>query len=201
MTPLARTLSGLAGGWAASRMLGLAARLQHSGPTAGATSKAKKLQSRRSFTRNAALGASLIVTAELAIGTVWLLWPNKTGAFGGDISIGQGSVPEVDGAPFRFPEGQFYIVRTEDGVEALWWKCVHLGCTVPWVAGQTQFICPCHGSVYEYNGSRISGPASRAMDAFPVTVNDDGSLTISTDPGTVIERSTYTAANATPYPA
>ena len=200
MTPLARTLTGMAGGWTASRMIGLAARLQHSGPGAGSTSKAKKLQSRRSFTRNAALGASLIVTAELAIGTVWLLWPNKTGAFGGEITIAETSVPEVEGAPFRYPEGQFYIVHTDDGVEALWWKCVHLGCTVPWVAGQTQFICPCHGSIYEYNGSRVSGPASRAMDAFPVTVNDNGSLTVNTDPAGVIIRDEYTPADAVPYP-
>jgi len=201
MNPLARTLTGMAGGWAASRVIGLAAHLQHSGPGAGSTSKAKKLQSRRSFTRNAALGASLIITAELAVGTVWLLWPNKTGAFGGEITIGEDSVPDVNGTPFRFPEGQFYIVRTEDGVQALWWKCVHLGCTVPWVAGQTQFICPCHGSVYEYNGSRISGPASRALDIMPITVNDNGSLTVNTDPGTVIERATYSPENATPYTA
>lgn len=164
-------------------------------------SRTKKLQSRRSFTRNAALGASLIVTAEIAVGTVWLLWPNKTGAFGGEITIGQDSVPEVEGEPFRLPEGQFYIVHTEDGVEALWWKCVHLGCTVPWVAGQNQFICPCHGSIYEYNGSRVSGPAPRAMDAFPVTVNDNGSLTVNTDPAGVIQRTTYSPASAVPYPA
>jgi len=201
MTPLARTLTGLAGGWAAGRILGLAARLQHSGPGAGSTSRAKKLQSRRSFTRNAALGASLIITAELAAGTVYLLWPNKTGAFGGEITIASASVPEVEGAPFRFPEGQFYIVHTDDGVEALWWKCVHLGCTVPWVAGQTQFICPCHGSVYDYNGSRISGPAPRALDAMPVTVNDDGSLTVNTNPGSVIIRDEYRPEHAVPYPA
>jgi cytochrome b6-f complex iron-sulfur subunit len=191
----------MAAGWTAGRMIGLAARLQHSGPGAGSTTGAKKLQSRRSFTRNAALGASLIITAELAVGTVWLLWPNKTGAFGGEITIGSNSVPEPEGDPFRYPEGQFYVVHTEDGVQALWWKCVHLGCTVPWVSGQTQFICPCHGSIYEYNGSRVSGPASRAMDAFPVTVNDDGSLTINTDPAGVIQRTEYTPADAVPYPA
>ncbi len=199
MTPLARTLTGLAGGWAAGRILGLAARLQHAGP--GSPSGAKKLRSRRSFTRNAALGASLIITAELAVGTVVLLWPNKTGAFGGEITIAQGSVPDVEGEPFRFPEGQFYIVHTQDGVEALWWKCVHLGCTVPWVSGQSQFVCPCHGSIYAYDGSRISGPAPRALDAMPVTVNDDGSLTVDTNPSSVIIRDEYTPADAVPYPA
>jgi cytochrome b6-f complex iron-sulfur subunit len=187
MTPLARTLTGLAGGWAAGRILGLTARLQHAG-AAGANSKVKKLHSRRSFTRNAALGSALIITAEIAAGTVYLLWPNKTGAFGGEITVDGSSVPEVDGEPFRFSEGKFYIVNTEDeGVIALYWKCVHLGCTVPWVAGSHQFICPCHGSVYDYDGSRISGPAPRGLDHMPVTVNDDGTVTVDTNPASLIQ--------------
>jgi cytochrome b6-f complex iron-sulfur subunit len=152
------------------------------------------------FTRNAALGASLIVAAELAAGTVYLLWPNKTGAFGGEITIDGSSVPEVNGAPFRFSEGKFYIVHTEDGVEALYWKCVHLGCTVPWVAGQQRFVCPCHGSVYLYDGSRESGPAPRALDAMPVTVNDNGSLTVDTNPSSLIIRGEYSPEDAVAYP-
>jgi cytochrome b6-f complex iron-sulfur subunit len=190
----------MAGGWAASRLLGLTARLQHSG-AAGANSKVKKLHSRRSFTRNAALGSALIITAEIAAGTVYLLWPNKTGAFGGEITIDSNNVPEPLGQPFRFSEGKFYIVHTEDGIEALYWKCVHLGCTVPWVAGSGEFICPCHGSVYAYDGSRISGPAPRALDAMPVTVNADGTVTVDTNPSSLIIRDTYTPENAVPYPA
>ncbi len=199
MNPLARTIAGMAGGWAASRAFALAARLQHSGPTGGA-SAAKKLTNRRSFTRNAALGSALIITAELAAGTVYLLWPNKTGAFGGEITVGAASVPDVNGEPFRYSEGKFFLVHTEDGVEALYWKCVHLGCTVPWVAGRHEFICPCHGSVYEYNGSRVSGPAPRALDAMPVTVNSDGSVTVDTNPGSLIIRNEYSPADTVPYP-
>jgi cytochrome b6-f complex iron-sulfur subunit len=196
MTPLARTLTGLAGGWFASSLLGLFARLN-----VGHGNTTKKLQSRRKFTRNAALGASAIVTGELAIGTVALLWPNKTGAFGGDITVGPNSVPEVNGEPFRDAEGKFYIVRNEDGVQALYWKCVHLGCTVPWVSGQKRFICPCHGSVYLYDGTRESGPAPRALDAMPISVNPDGSLTVNTNPNTVIKRAAYAPEQAVEYTA
>lgn len=195
MTPIARTLAGLAGGWAANMALGLSARLQ-AGPGGG---KARKLHSRRSFTRNAALGAAGIVAAELAVGTVILLWPNKTGAFGGDISVAAESVPDVEGEPYRDALGKFFVVHTEEGVQALYWKCVHLGCTVPWVSGQGRFVCPCHGSVYLYNGARESGPASRAMDAMPVSVNDDGSLTVNTNPGTIIERTVPNPENFTEY--
>ena len=195
MTPIARTLTGLAGGWIASQALGFTARL-HAGPGGGGT---RKLHSRRTFTRNAALGAAGIVGLELAVGTVVLLWPNKTGAFGGDISVSAENVPEVEGEPYRDALGKFFVVRTEDGVEALYWKCVHLGCTVPYVSNQTRFICPCHGSVYLYNGSRESGPASRALDAMPVTVNDNGSLTVNTNPSSLIQRAAYRPEDATEY--
>jgi cytochrome b6-f complex iron-sulfur subunit len=197
MTPLARTLAGLAGGWLVSRVLGLAAHLQ-AGHGSAATNK---LTNRRSFTRNAALGSALIVSAEIAVGTVYLLWPNQTGAFGGDITVSNTSVPSVDGAPFRHSEGKFYLVNTPDGIQALYWKCVHLGCTVPWIAGRHQFVCPCHGSVYDYNGSRISGPAPRAMDAMPVTVNDNDTVTVNTSPSNLIIRDEFTPADAVPFPA
>ena len=197
MTPLVRTLAGLGGGWLATKALGLLELAQ----AAHGETKAKKLSSRRSFTRNAALGAVGIVVAQITGGFVWLLWPNKTGAFGGEITIGADNVPEVDGEPFRYAPGKFYLVHTEDGVEALYWKCVHLGCTVPWISGEQLFICPCHGSVFEYNGSRVSGPAPHALDAFPVTVNDDGSVAIDTNPTTRIIRGSYSPADAAPYPA
>ncbi len=194
MHPLTRTMAGLAGGWVASQTVALASRLQSSHRTSP-----RRLQSRRTFTRNAALGAAGIVALELAAGTVFLLWPNKTGAFGGDIAVAAESVPEVEGEPYRDALGKFFVVHTNDGVEALYWKCVHLGCTVPWVSGQQRFVCPCHGSVYEYNGSRVSGPASRALDAMPVTVNDDGSLTVNTNPAALIVRPAYSPEHATEY--
>lgn len=196
MTPLARTLTGLAGGWVASRTFTMLARLQSSHGTTGA----RKLQSRRSFTRNATLGAAGIVALELAAGTVYLLWPNKTGAFGGDIVVPADLVPEQEATPFRDPNGKFYLVHTDDGVEALYWKCVHLGCTVPWVENRKRFVCPCHGSVYLYNGTRESGPAARALDAMPVTVGPDGNVTVTTNPNELMVRTVYSPENAVKYP-
>ena len=197
MTPLVRTLAGLAGGWLATRALGLLETLQ----SAHGGTPAKKLTSRRSFTRNATLGAVGIVVAQITGGFVWLLWPNKLGAFGGEITIGSESVPEVGGEPFRYSQGQFYVINTDNGVLALWWKCPHLGCTVPYISGENQFICPCHGSVYDYNGARISGPAPRGMDIMPLTVQDDGAIVVDTNPSTIILGDVDRSEVATPYQA
>jgi cytochrome b6-f complex iron-sulfur subunit len=198
MTPMLRTLAGMAVG---QILGGLTALVTRPGHSAGTSGPASKLRSRRSFTRNAALAATGIVTAQITGGFVYLLWPNKTSGFGGTFPVSAANVPEVNGTPFRDPNGKFFLVHTEDGVEALYWKCVHLGCTVPWIDNQHQFVCPCHGSVYSYNGERVSGPAPRPLDAMPVEVDDNGNVTVDTNPNTLIERTEYSPEHTTPYPA
>src|SRR3989338_5886661 len=39
-----------------------------------------------------------------------------------------------------------WIVRTPEGVYALWARCTHLGCTPNWFVTEERFKCPCHGS-------------------------------------------------------
>jgi cytochrome b6-f complex iron-sulfur subunit len=197
MNPLVRTVVGMGSGWVAQRSLAAISHLQNGhGETV-----AKKLHSRRSFTRNAALGATGIVLAQTGIAFVTLLWPNRTGAFGGEITVSASNIPQVGATPFRQSDGKFYIVRNEDGIQALYWKCVHLGCTVPWNEGEHDFHCPCHGSVFDYNGTRVAGPATRALDLMPTVVNDDGSVAVNTNPGTIVQRPHYRPEDATPYPA
>ena len=76
-------------------------------------------------------------------------------------------------------------------VLALYHKCPHLGCTVPYRpdfsredprSNQTYagwFLCPCHGSTYSDAGVRVFGPAPRSMDMFPLTI-DGGKMTVDT---------------------
>ncbi len=45
-------------------------------------------------------------------------------------------------------------------------RCSHLGCSVLWVEASERFICPCHGSVFDADGVRVSGPAPRPLDRF-----------------------------------
>lgn len=199
MNPLIKTVAGLGAGWVTSRSLDMVSRLQNAG---GHEAKVVKEHSRRTFTRNAALGASAVVLAQLGGVFGLLMWPNKMGAFGGKIPVGASAIPEVGGEPYRDQAGKFYIVRNDDGIQALYWKCVHLGCTVPYNAGEGDFHCPCHGSIFDKDGARIGGPATRRMDNFPVTVNEDGSISVDTNPNTVVQagRTTYDPSDATPYP-
>lgn len=49
--------------------------------------------------------------------------------------------------------------------------CPHQGCTVAW-KGES-FDCPCHGSKFSDTGEVLSGPASKALDAFTAMVEGD----------------------------
>ena len=71
------------------------------------------------------------------------------------------------------------LTGMESGVVALYQKCVHLGCRVPWCGSSQWFECPCHGSKYNRVGEKKGGPAPRGLDRFAVSVSG-GTLTIDT---------------------
>jgi cytochrome b6-f complex iron-sulfur subunit len=58
----------------------------------------------------------------------------------------------------------------EAGIVALYQKCVHLGCRVPWCKTSQWFECPCHGSQYNRVGEKKGGPAPRGLDRFAASV-------------------------------
>jgi cytochrome b6-f complex iron-sulfur subunit len=130
------------------------------------------------------------------------LWPQVTGGFGSEISIG--STSDVDakideGQGFAYyPEGRMWVTRypaaalgaargvyeqelegMEAGYTALYQKCVHLGCRVPQCLTSQWFECQCHGSQYNRNGEKKGGPAPRGLDRFPLTVSG-GKVTVNT---------------------
>jgi cytochrome b6-f complex iron-sulfur subunit len=101
------------------------------------------------------------------------------GAFGGEVVAG---APEefAPGAISHVQKGRFFISRLEDGgVLALWQRCTHLGCTVPWREDEGQFHCPCHSSLFNRRGEVTGGPAPRPLDIFPVSLKD-GNLVVDT---------------------
>ena len=196
MRSLIRTLLGLIVGSLGARVLGLLGRFHLNG------SSRPKAVTRRGFVRNATLGAVLIVSAEIGLGFVRLLWPNKTTAFGQALSVAATDIPEVNGKPFRYSPGKFYLVHNADGLLALYQKCPHLGCTVPYngpADSPLAFACPCHGSLYDYNGTRTGGPAPRSMDYMALEVNPDDSITVNT--GDIRTRAVDEKDQATRYPA
>ncbi len=116
-------------------------------------------------------GASVLAVTGEALGMVGkYIQPVSTSGFGGVVRAGK-----VDdfkpGTVTHIQAGRFFLVRLDDGsFIALWQKCTHLGCSVPWVEAENQFHCPCHGSLYNKVGEVQGGPAPRPFDIFPVSI-------------------------------
>lgn len=49
-------------------------------------------------------------------------------------------------------------------------NCTHLGCPVRWEDGAQLFMCPCHGGVYNRDGSVAAGPPPASLPRYPVRV-------------------------------
>jgi cytochrome b6-f complex iron-sulfur subunit len=107
------------------------------------------------------------------------------GEFGSVITAGNvGDFPPGSVTPFN--AGRFHLVRLKDGgFLALSRKCTHLGCAVPWNQAEGKFICPCHASAFEVNGSLINPPAPRPLDRFKVIIENG---VIKVDTSTPIQR-------------
>jgi menaquinol-cytochrome c reductase iron-sulfur subunit len=60
-------------------------------------------------------------------------------------------------------------------------NCTHLGCPVRWLPDAQLFMCPCHGGVYNRDGTVAAGPPPRPLVQFTVRVQD-GLVQIRTQP-------------------
>lgn len=156
---------------------------------------------RRTFF-NRAIGATFgTFVGVLALDMLAFMWPRVSGGFGSDVNVGKAAdllirAINADGTitPVFIPEARAYIVPSPatlsaqyadkdvaaEGVMALYQRCVHLGCRVPWCGPSQGFECPCHGSKYNGLGEYFDGPAPRNLDRFVVEVNPAGELIVKT---------------------
>jgi menaquinol-cytochrome c reductase iron-sulfur subunit len=82
-------------------------------------------------------------------------------------------IEQLDGWRRTVSQKPVYVVKDGAGqIAVLSAVCTHLGCSLPWVDEQNQFICPCHKGTFDANGNLVSGPPPRNMDALPMKVED-----------------------------
>ena len=159
---------------------------------------------RRQFLNRGVVAAFGLGLAGFGAAVLAFLWPKLSGGFGSKINAGglDSILAQIrdNKTPFYSPEGRFYINAypkedvskaqkvtalgpvvpgMQQGVVALYQRCVHLGCRVPWCLSSQWFECPCHGSRYDHVGEQKRGPAPRGMDRFVVSVQG-GSVFVDT---------------------
>lgn len=150
------------------------------------------------------------VLAGFSTASLAFIWPNLRSGFGARIAAGTAAdiESEIDAnqGRFEFPEGRALVVRYDasldpdgqyaditngTGLMALYQRCVHLGCKVPWCETSQWWECPCHGSKYNRWGEWQEGPAPRGLDRFAVE-EVDGQIVI--DTSIIVEGPPRTAA-------
>jgi cytochrome b6-f complex iron-sulfur subunit len=166
-------------------------------PSAAAARRLPDITRRRFILLNfwAGLGTLLAGTGGLLVD---FLYPRGVTGFGGPVPAGKVTDLVKGANPKEFPIGQFWLVNLDpaetrpggsgggEGILALWRKCPHLGCSVPWRPGFNYdgdngwFRCPCHGSTYTKAGVRVFGPAPRSMDVMEVEIDSAGNITVQT---------------------
>ena len=164
---------------------------------------------RRQFLNRSIVNMVLLALSGFGSATLAFLWPRPSGAFGAKITLpldldGLQSHFDREHAPYYVAAGRFYVnpypkgvldnarrvyptsivTGMATGVVALYQKCPHLECRVPWCQTSQWFECPCHGSQYNRVGEKKGGPAPRGLDRFPVVI-DAGSVVV--DTGTVVQ--------------
>jgi cytochrome b6-f complex iron-sulfur subunit len=168
---------------------------------------------RQFFNRSTVTLMSVGITG-FGVACIAFLWPKLGGGFGSKINAGKldDLKSQIDGAKgaLYLAEARTWLVRypadalpkaakvyqgavltgMENGVVALYQKCVHLGCRVPYCESSHWFECPCHGSQYNNVGEKKGGPAPRGLDRFAVAVSagnliiDTGSISLGPPIGT-----------------
>jgi cytochrome b6-f complex iron-sulfur subunit len=90
------------------------------------------------------------------------------------------------GKPDRYPPGSLtqdlqsgiYIVNGPEGIYAMSAVCTHLGCLTAWRPELGVVACPCHGSKFTRDGTKIEGPAPRPLIWLSASIGDEGDLLI-----------------------
>jgi Rieske Fe-S protein len=91
----------------------------------------------------------------------------------GDIS----SVPEAQPTKFEvsFPQQAWtavdikaavYVVKRNGNYRVFSNVCSHMQCPVRWESALSQFLCPCHGGLYDMNGTNVGGPPPKPLPQF-----------------------------------
>ena len=158
---------------------------------------------RRHFFNRSITGFFTLGLAGFGSAAVAFLWPTLSGGFGSKVRAGKADeiTDRIDSTreAFYVASARTWIVPyprqalpaaekaysgavlegMKEGFIALYQKCPHLGCRVPFCTASQWFECPCHGSKFNRAGEKKAGPAPRGMDRFALAV-EGGAVVVDT---------------------
>jgi len=147
---------------------------------------------RREFLLKVGIGSGIAALGAQTVASMRSLVPNVSYDSPTTVKIGMPN-DFPDGLQF-LPDERLYVFREGRTFHAISAVCTHLGCTVraealakietTTVDGAAlrlthRFMCPCHGSKYNGDGTNVSGPAPKPLTWFHLSVApEDGQLVV-----------------------
>jgi len=90
------------------------------------------------------------------------------------VEVSAGKIEQIPEGGVRYvnlPQGPVMLESVAGGgVRAFSAICTHLGCVIQWNKDRKEFVCPCHGGVYNFDGKVTYGPPPRPLDVIQATV-------------------------------
>jgi len=132
---------------------------------------------RRQFFVRIGLGSLAVAGAGTAVFAYQFLSPNVLYEPSPIVNAGKPAGYPPDSVTLD-PATGIFVVRETQGFFALSAVCTHLGCLTAWKPELGIIACPCHGSKFKPDGSKIAGPAPKPLPWLRMWLSDDGDLMV-----------------------
>jgi len=132
---------------------------------------------RRQFFVKLGVGSVAVAACGTAMFGYEFLSPNVLYEPSPLVNIGKADLYAPDSVTLD-PQAGIFIVRASEGFYALTAICTHLGCITAWKPELGIIACPCHGSKFNKDGTKIAGPAPRPLPRLKMWVSDEGDLMV-----------------------
>jgi cytochrome b6-f complex iron-sulfur subunit len=132
---------------------------------------------RRKFFIKLGAGSLAVAGGGAAAFAVQYLSPNVLYEASPVVNVGRPEHYPLDSVTLE-PRFGIFIIRAPEGFYALSAVCSHLGCLCVWKVESATIACPCHGSVFQRDGSITAGPAPKPLPWLRIWMTDDGDLMV-----------------------
>jgi nitrite reductase/ring-hydroxylating ferredoxin subunit len=122
-------------------------------------------------------------------GQLWILLKlffsaHDSRSLDGDIMVGAAE-QFAPGSVTHLWKEHFLLVHHATGFLALSHDCTHNRCRVDFQPARGVIVCPCHGSQFSVTGAVLTGPASRPLKRYTVSLHDGQVVVHTTQPQSV----------------
>jgi cytochrome b6-f complex iron-sulfur subunit len=132
---------------------------------------------RRQFFIKIGLGSVAIAVAGTAAFAYQFLSPNVLYEPSPVVNAGKPDHYPMDSVTLD-PQTGIFVVNSPQGFFALQATCTHLGCLTAWKPELGIIACPCHGSKFKRDGTKIEGPAPKPLPWLRMWLSDEGDLMV-----------------------